>query len=429
MSNVVFLLGSYYPDFSAVGYCAYQVHKCLRNEYDICVLAFRNDPAQSMEEVHEGIRIVRLETADMKQRNALKIRKDKMAKACMLMHRARGAVRKLLSPETVDRALVRAYMDKLNSMTPKPRVVVPLVFPFETVLAALEYKKANPDVQIIPYLFDDFVDSGSLHVLKTVGVLKRRRHLRLEQQMLEEAHAILAMHPLRKHFESNYDKCLLDKLIFLEHPLLSRPHELHQRCAGGAVRLCFTGSLIRRVREPDYLLALLRQLRVNISVFVDFYVMGNGACKVRTETVGDFIHIENHGRVQKYEADQAVRNADILINIGEVKGRQISSKIFEYMSTGKPIIHLAYVEDDAVSRILNKYPLSCTLVMARGQLTLNAHRIGDFIQEAMHKQLTFDEIKQIYPEAMPDATSSILVKLMACEPPKTVEYHEEQHGS
>lgn len=412
MSHVVFLAGSYYPDFSAVGYCAYQVQKCLVDEFDISVVAFHNDMAQPVEEVHLGMMIQRIQTNLMSRRNKLQVQSGKLAAAQLFALRTWGAIRRLMAPQTIDRSLVQAYLDRLNSMNTQPNAVVPLVFPFEAVLAALEYKKANPDVAVFPYLFDDFVDSGSLHVLKIAGKLKRRRHLRLVRKMLKEANAVLSMHPLRKHFETNFDKALLKKITFLEHPLLSQPQESVRRCDDGIVRLCFTGSLIRNVIEPDYLLKLLRKIRVNIQVHVDFFVMGNDAHKVRTETVGDFIHIVNHGRVSKPEAETAVHNADILINIGEVKGKQVSSKIFEYMSTGKPIVHFAYVEDDAVSIILRKYPLAQCLVQSNLDMDENARRIEECIAHNGTKELSFEDVKAIYPEALPETTGALLSALV-----------------
>lgn len=408
MSKLVFLIGAYYPNFSAVGYCAHQVMKCLADDLDIAAVSVRDDPAQPLEEVHEGIRILRIETGSRKQRNALSGMTGPLAQIRLFMVRARGALHRLLAPETIDRSLVKAYVDRLNTMDPPPNVIVPSVFPFETVLAALEYKRDNPGTVVVPYLFDDFVESGSLHVLKLARWLKRKRHLKLERRMLTEATAVLAMHPLRRHLEAHFERPLLEKVSYLEHPLLTRPENDEWRRDEGPARLCFTGSLIGKVREPDYLLELMKGVRSGLPVRADFFVMGNAAQKVPTETLPNGIAIANHGRVSKAEANAAVRNADILLNIGEVQGRQVSSKVFEYMSTGKPIIHLAYVMDDAVSNILAKYPLALCLVQDRKRFDENVRMITAFVAENRSKTITYDEVEAIYPEALPETTAKIL---------------------
>lgn len=407
MINITFLAGSFYPDFEAVGYCAYQVQNCLTDEFSISVVSFRNEMHQPIEEVIDGIRIFRVETTDMKRREMVLRSKGRLAGGRLTMLRLQGAIRRLLSPVTINRSLVEAYIERLERLDPKPDVLVPLVFPFESVLAALAYKAANPNVILVPYLFDDFVDSGSLHVLKLAREMKRTRHLRLERRMLAEADAVLAMHPLRGHLEGNFASNFLEKVIFLEHPLLSPPKAAPQRYDDGVIRLCFTGSLIKKVREPSYLISVLSAIKLGTPVRADFFVKGNAAHRVPSGVLKNGLEIVNHGRVSKLEADEAVARADILINIGEVTGRQVSSKVFEYMSTGKPIMHLANLETDAVTSILSRYPLALCLMEDRSQIHENARKIYDFIVAGAVKKLTFDQVQSIYPEALPSTTADV----------------------
>ncbi len=407
MTNITFLVGSFYPDFEAVGYCAYQVQKCLAHEFLISVVSFRNGTDQSTEQSIDGIQIFRIETEDMKRRGLAMYRSGRLMKAQVTMLRLRGAMRRLLSPTTINRSLVEAYLERLERLDPRPDVLVPVVFPFESVLAAQAYKVATPHVTLVPYLFDDFVDSGSLHVLRIARALKRSRHIRLEHRMLAEADAVLAMHPLRRHLERNFDSTLLRKVRYLEHPLLSPPTGAAEERKDGVVRLCFTGSLIKKVREPSYLVSVLSALRLETPVLADFFVMGNAAHAVPSGVLSNGLKIVNHGRVTKPEADAAVARADILINIGEVTGRQVSSKVFEYISTGKPILHLAAAEKDAVTEILSKYPRALCIRAQQSKLQENAIKISGLITSGIGRNLTFEQVKTIYPEALPSATADI----------------------
>ncbi len=412
MKHVAFIIGSYYPDFSAVGYCAYQVQKYLVDDFRISVVSLRNDLAQPLDETLGQIEIHRVETRHLKRRNALMKGTGVRARGLLFLLRIWGAVKRLLSPETIDRALVDAYLNQLNGMEQKPDAIVPLVFPFESVVAALAYKKDNPDVAVYPYLFDDFVESGSLHVLAIARIFKQRRHLRLERKMLEEADAVLSMNPLREHFERHFETSLLEKILYQEHPLLTRPARTGPAPDDRVTKMCFTGSLTKKVREPDYLLCLLRASRAGVFIRADFYVMGNDADKVKNEKLDDAIEIVNHGRVPKPVADDAVSDAHILLNLGEVRGKQISSKIFEYMSTGKPIVHLAYVKNDAVSKILEKYPLALCLEQDRGRFEENVSLLSEFIDKHRSSRLAFAEVEALYPEALPSVTASIIKHLV-----------------
>lgn len=412
MNDLVFLVRSYYPNFCAVGYCAYRVQKCLADEMDVTVIAARNDRSQPLDEMHEGARILRIETSSMKRRNAIAGVKGRIAIARLAIVRAQSALLRLLTPVTIDKSLVAAYSIKLSALDPPPRAIVPLVFPFEAVIAALDYKKKNPGTIVIPYLFDDFVDSRSLHVLKLARRLKRPRHIELERRMLSEANAIISMHPLRQHLETYFDKPLLDKVSYLEHPLLFPVERQECRPDNGKAALCFTGSLIAKVRQADYLLYLLENIQPSISVRADFFVMGNDARKVQTVKFVSGVEVVNHGYVPKYEADAAVREADILLNIGEAQGKQVSSKIFEYMATGKPIIHLSYIKNDAVSDILAKYPLGLCLVQDSSLLDQNVQIMNRFIEENFRKRINYEEVESIYPEARPEVTASFLIKII-----------------
>jgi hypothetical protein len=413
VKQITFLVGSFHPDFSAVGYCAYQVQKCLTDEFDVSVISLRGSLSEPLKERLDTISVHRIETDDMRARAQAVADTNPLARARLMALRLKGAARRLLSPQTIDQPLVRAYLAHLEEMDPRPKVIVPVVFPFETVLAALAFKRANPETIVIPYLFDDFVDSGSLHVLKLARALKRGRHLRLERRMLEVADAVLSMHPLRAHFERYFSSRLREKITYLEHPLLTQPATaLAQPTDDAVTRLCYTGALLKKVREPDYLRALLRAIRPGQTVQADFYVMGSASAEILTESVGDTVRIVNHGRVPKPEADAAVQYADILINLGDAQGKQVSSKVFEYMGTGKPIVHLAYVPDDTVTRILSKYPLALCLVQDQGRFDDNVRLFSEFITTRRGDKLNFETVKAIYPEALPEASAMVFSRIL-----------------
>jgi hypothetical protein len=156
----------------------------------------------------------------------------------------------------------------------------------------------------------------------------------------------------------------------------------------------------------------LRAIQPNDPVQANFFVMGNAAQMIENEVLANDVSILNHGRVAKPEADAAVGHADILLNIGEAQGRQISSKVFEYMSTGKPIIHLAYVAHDPVSKILSKYPLALCLLQDRSHFNTNVQLATDFISKNRRKVMPYDEVEKIYPEAMPETTAEAILELL-----------------
>lgn len=413
MKHVVFLGGAHYPDFSAVGFCAFQVQNILAQRMCVTSISYRTGAQHSSSETVQGIEIRRISTPHMQRLNRLREGTGGMARAMLFANRLIGAARRLFSPETIDRALVKAYLAELESMSRPPDAIIPLVFPFESVIAALEYRETNRPVQIIPYVFDDFVDSGSLHVFGLARKIKRRAHIELERTMLEKSAAVLAMHPLEPHFRRNFGQELVKKVAFLEHPLLCRPSATLTHSRQTDLQMCFTGSLVNNVREPGILIDLLRKVRIPWAVKAHFYVMGNAAAKVPTTRFANGVEVINHGRVSKAEADAAVQRADFLLNLGEAQGRQVSSKIFEYMATGKPIIHLAFARNDAVTNILEKYPLAlCLQAESMGEKG-GASELDQFISKNRHSRMSFDDVLAIFPEAAPEATADMIENIVS----------------
>ena len=411
--NVVFLAGAYYPNFEAVGYCAYQVHKCLSGSHNLTVIALRNDAAQPWAEDLEGISIRRIETVKQRWRNQLSYKARWYERILFQGMRIWGAASRLLARTTVDWSLVHAYVQQLEALETPPQVIVPLVFPFEAALAALEFNRQHPETPVMPYIFDDFVDSGSLHTSRWAGAIKRRSHLQLERKLLERSQHVIAMRPLQRHFELHYPADLTGKVTYLEHPLLNEIPAKDCQNDQGKIQLCFTGSLIRNVREPDYLLRLLSAIKTSNPVVANFYVMGNAAVKVVTRKYKTpTVSVINHGRVSKREADDAVASADILLNLGENTGRQISSKIFEYISAGKPIVHLAFSDCDEVVRIVDKYPLSLCLKADDRYFIDNARKLSEFIELNWKKRVSWSEVADIYPQALPSTTAAIFENLL-----------------
>ena len=118
----------------------------------------------------------------------------------------------------------------------------------------------------------------------------------------------------------------------------------------GGGKIIFAGSLKKGYVDAQYVIDIFScDLLHNFSV--DFYSAGNGVKIVKK--AGNNIYLK--GWVDKNSLDKAYDKADAFISIAEKNGKQMSSKIFEYMSFGKPIIHIYYVDDDINLKYLEKY--------------------------------------------------------------------------
>lgn len=106
MTRIVFIVSSFHPNFSAVGYCVYQVQKCLADKFEVSTIAIHDDPSQPLDDKVGAIRVHRIETSDTRARGLALAEPGLQGRARLIALRLKGALRRLISPQTIDRRLV-----------------------------------------------------------------------------------------------------------------------------------------------------------------------------------------------------------------------------------------------------------------------------------------------------------------------------------
>ena len=175
--------------------------------------------------------------------------------------------------------------------------------------------------------------------------------------MLEYSDHILAMHQLRENFNIVFSDNM-NKITYVEHPLLKKTNNSYKMIDDGKIRLMYAGALYKYYRSPEYLLKVFTL--INGSYLLNIFSAGNCEKMIDKFSRKD-IRIKNNGYVSVDVLDEEYSNADILLSIGNFKSQNLASKIFEYMSLGKPIIHFYVNPNDPVLKLLFKYPLSLTV--------------------------------------------------------------------
>jgi hypothetical protein len=126
--------------------------------------------------------------------------------------------------------------------------------------------------------------------------------------------------------------------------LWSKPGKLH---------IVFTGNFYRKFRNPDEFAKALRLLN---------------SPEIAVTIAGENIHFAHLfsdvpdvtflNRLEHFECLALQGAADVLLNIGNTQDYQIPGKIFEYLVTGKAILHLRGSESDPSEEVLRNFPLS-----------------------------------------------------------------------
>ena len=96
-----------------------------------------------------------------------------------------------------------------------------------------------------------------------------------------------------------------------------------------------------------------------------------------------------------------MRQSDILLSIGNMDPNLIPSKLFKYMSIGKPIIHLKRGERDSCLPYLARYPLALVLDEGKSGAAL---AIKEFIRCLPKKNGLEISLGELFPMAYPAYT-------------------------
>lgn len=131
------------------------------------------------------------------------------------------------------------------------------------------------------------------------------------------------------------------------------------------LRMVFVGTLYRRLRSPTYLLACataLKQAYPDMPLEVHFYGALNDCghqLAAYTDIAAPFVFA--HGMVDRVAVQQAMMDADVLVNIGNDSEAQLASKVVEYMAVGRPILNIISIEKDTSVAALADYPSVLTI--------------------------------------------------------------------
>lgn len=131
------------------------------------------------------------------------------------------------------------------------------------------------------------------------------------------------------------------------------------------LRLVFAGQMYGAVRRPEFLLRLFSALlKTPLGARLELHFIGNvslssDAFQTYPELLDKKIFL--HGSVSRSRAMQAMREAAVLVNVGNKTSYQLPSKVVEYASLGKPILNLAHILHDSSSEFFSAYPAALCL--------------------------------------------------------------------
>lgn len=248
--------------------------------------------------------------------------------------------------------------------------VISVSHPFTPHLVGLALKRRMPRLRWLVDIGDPFSLLAEIPLNNTA--LYHRLSRRAEAAVLHDSDAVAV----------TVESCRSDLIaafavdpgkIAVIPPLLSLPAAAADATApllaSGGTHLVFIGTLYRALRDPSPLLALFRALhRRRGDLHLHFFGALNDCAPCFAGLDGAAArNVHRHGVVPRETIAAAMRDAGILVNIGNATAHQLPSKLVEYAAAARPILNLATAAGDTAATFLAAYPAALTLTMRSGE--------------------------------------------------------------
>lgn len=271
--------------------------------------------------------------------------------------------------------------------------VIGVSFPFTACLGAA---RTGLNIPFFYYQLDPYFS----HYLQP----NKRMSLNQERYVCRKANAIILTDLIYKEYMQSPLKKYLKKSIIVGFPAIEQVESTslsaHKR-VNGRIHMLYLGSLYYDIRSPKGFLKLANEMiRNGIDLSVDFVGPVFGTPDEDTisylHNLGD--HVMFHGRVNGQEAKEWFEKTDILINIGNTIKNQMPSKIFEYFSSGKPILNFYKFDQCPALQYTNRYPL-CMNIPENFTLSQDfIASVRDFCVSNVGCRIPYNEVENIFSD-------------------------------
>lgn len=418
MKKLVIIAGVVYPEPSPPGKIALQFANILKNDYNITMVIMQT----SLNKVDNvdmsnikfysvfGLRLY-IENFFLNKYSKTRFYPIKLfCKLGVIILKSIGRMQNMLLFPNNLRWYYKGALRKLLKINKieKIDIIFSICYPFSAHLAALKFKQKNKNVKWITYTVDPYSTSERLNNIALFPKYRNKYNSSYEHYIYSKSDYNLVSEEI---FQT--ESTIINRFKFKTSSipyLLSEPQKKSISFLDKSyINLIFAGRFYKDIRNPIFLLSSFLNVNNN-SIILHLFSQSN--CEV---IIDEYIKKANgriikHNYVSQKEIMSVLVDADILINVGNSTSSFKPSKIFEYISTGKPIIN--FYRNNNLDDVLIKYPNSLQINEDEKTHHESAKLIEHFCLSQKGKYLEWNKIEEIYPLNSSKNIKNILMKAL-----------------
>lgn len=420
MKKLLFITTDYYPKVSPNGVCVHEISAILRTMgYEISILCPQKKSEPKQESI-DGVSVFRIQKplflrmmdyGEAVEGNQFR---SVVYKASIIIQYIRLLIYLAVYPLTSISYVLKHYKYTLKLyLQYKYDGVISTYNSIEAVLAGMKLKKSHETIKFGLYVLDSLSNRGAGKFLSKRFVDSKGWFW--EKLLYERADKIFNVKCHENHHLHDRYLPYKGKMEIVDFPLLIEPKSIvasiDDATEKGVVKFVYTGSLQSNFRSPKYVCDIFALINSN-KYIVDFYSRGDSEQLLQKYEDSTHGIIRKKGFFERKKSLQVTSNAHMLISIGNKNTDMVPSKIFEYMATGKPIIHFYSNERDSCLSYYSNYPLALLIKEDYLCLQENADRIVEFISNVLGKTLQYKDVESMFLLNTPEYTARKIDEMM-----------------
>lgn len=403
MKRILFITDRYYPDPYANGICVHYVARSfVEAGHNAHILAY-DIPGRQLPEKKDGVRVFGIRpdiinAAIFSGQNQIETAKGKLLRAAGIGLLRLNKIRLISQYPLASASYYKKLSRRIRELDEQYHydAIIAAYNPLDAVLAVSEYKKVRSDILSGIYNLD-FMPESIGRKVSSEKVVKSCAYW--QERIYPQVDLILEMASNYERWGEDYQHKWAEKLAVADLPLLVKEDVettgvlLDHTCENWV----YAGALDTTYYQVEDALRIFCALPEEKKRVLHIYGRGTGyeLCRRYETEYPDRIKV--HGFLPHDELKGILQEADVLLSMK--KTDLISGKTFEYMATGRPIVHLQGNERDPNAVYLKKYGRSIIIntysqnnekaaaQLAAGlQFEAAAEKGGDILREFVKNQ-------------------------------------------